>query len=79
MPKTSDFQTADHFDNLHSTIECQQPTADLYRFIGRIHFNQSDGAAHITCPLGPDNVVLRASSLKETPFIYGKCMNSTVD
>ena len=76
MPKTSDFQTEESFNNLRSVIECQQPTADLYKFVGRIHFCQPDRGAQVTSPLSPEHVILRGSKLKETQFIYGDHHNS---
>ena len=74
MPKTSDFQSVECFKNLQSVIECQQPTADLYKFVGRIHFTNANSGSKVTCPLGPENVILRGSKLKETQFIYGKLL-----
>ncbi len=70
MPKTKDLQSEDSFQNLYATIECQQPIADLYKFVGRIHINHSGEKA--TYPLGPENVALRGSRLKETPFFFGR-------
>ena len=72
----SDFQSVECFNNLQSVIECQQPTADLYKFVGRIHFCHPSRGLQVTSPLGPEHVVLRGSKLKETKFIYGDHLDS---
>ena len=68
---TRHLQTDDSFQNFCATIECEQPIVDLYKFVGRITIHKPDG--DVTRPLGPENVLLRGSRLKNTLFVYGKC------
>ncbi|XP_062573567.1 phospholipid-transporting ATPase IF-like [Saccostrea cucullata] len=70
VPETREFQKESDFKDLYATIECQQPIADLYKFVGRITIfnNNSDS---VLKSLGPENILLRGARLKNTPFIYG--------
>ncbi|XP_056006402.1 phospholipid-transporting ATPase IF-like isoform X4 [Ostrea edulis] len=69
VPETRKFQKEGEFTNLCANIECQQPIADLYKFIGRIKvYNDSH---HVLKSLGPENILLRGARLKNTPFVYG--------
>ena len=74
VPDTRYLQTEDTFFNFYATIECQQPIADLYRFIGRIliHNNNNSSKDTTTRPLSAENVLLRGARLKNTPYVYGK-------
>ncbi|XP_073497343.1 phospholipid-transporting ATPase IG isoform X2 [Phyllobates terribilis] len=56
-------------DNLTATIECEQPQPDLYKFVGRmnIHTNQEVKARS----LGPENLLLKGATLKNTKRIFG--------
>ncbi|XP_073399678.1 phospholipid-transporting ATPase IG isoform X2 [Dendrobates tinctorius] len=56
-------------DSLTATIECEQPQPDLYKFVGRmnIHTNQEVKARS----LGPENLLLKGATLKNTKRIYG--------
>ncbi|KAG5851490.1 hypothetical protein ANANG_G00093980 [Anguilla anguilla] len=54
---------------LLAVVECQQPEADLYRFVGRITVTQQ--GEEIVRPLGPENLLLRGARLKNTKEIFG--------
>jgi hypothetical protein len=71
VPQTKHLLTADSFSLLQASIDCQQPTPDLYQFLGRINIFVSDGDEAVTVPLGPENVLLRGVRLKNTDFVYG--------
>lgn len=62
---------AEDFNQLTAFIECQQPIADLYSFVGNMTIVKDTGE-HIVKPLGPEHVLLRGARLKNTAFIYGK-------
>ncbi|XP_038604502.1 phospholipid-transporting ATPase IG isoform X2 [Tachyglossus aculeatus] len=62
--------TADSIDNLRATIECEQPQPDLYKFVGRINI-YNEGAETIARSLGPENLLLKGATLKNTKKIYG--------
>lgn len=64
--------TESHFQSLYGTIECQQPIADFYQFVGRISIYGSAGQGTSVSSLGPENVLLRGTRLKNTEFIYGE-------
>ena len=59
---------------LNAIMECQNPTTDLYRFVGTMKlFNNPNDPSQITAKisLGFENVLLRGARLKDTEFIYG--------
>ncbi|XP_074154386.1 phospholipid-transporting ATPase IF isoform X4 [Sminthopsis crassicaudata] len=69
VPETAVLQTVAKLDTLIAVIECQQPEADLYRFIGRMILNQQ--MEEIVRPLGPESLLLRGARLKNTKEIFG--------
>ena len=71
ISETRKCDTEASFSELFALIECEQPTADLYRFIGRITIQLSDGT-EVVKSLGPENLLLRSSRLKNTAFVFGE-------
>uniref|UniRef100_A0A4W5NSX4 Phospholipid-transporting ATPase n=1 Tax=Hucho hucho TaxID=62062 RepID=A0A4W5NSX4_9TELE len=69
VPETLVSQSVSRLEALHAVVECQQPDADLYRFVGRITVTQQE--EEIVRPLGPENLLLRGARLKNTKEIYG--------
>ncbi|NWW32221.1 AT11B ATPase, partial [Panurus biarmicus] len=69
VPETAVLQSVANLDKLVAVIECQQPEADLYRFVGRITVSQQ--AEEIVRPLGPESLLLRGARLKNTKEIFG--------
>lgn len=67
---TRELRSVESLSNFNATIECEQPTTDLYKFIGNLNINGGNGN-HVARPLGPENVLLRGSRLKNTPYVYG--------
>lgn len=51
---------------MDGTIECETPNRHLYEFTGIIRPSQRQ-----TFPLGPDQLLLRGSRLKNTEWVYG--------
>ncbi|XP_027702210.1 phospholipid-transporting ATPase IG isoform X2 [Vombatus ursinus] len=70
IPDTSSFNTAHSIDTLQATIECEQPQPDLYKFVGKINI-YSNNAEPIARSLGPENLLLKGATLKNTKKIYG--------
>ncbi|XP_063772402.1 phospholipid-transporting ATPase IF isoform X2 [Pseudophryne corroboree] len=68
-PETAVLQSVTNLDSLIAVIECQQPEADLYRFVGRITLQEH--SEDIVRPLGPENLLLRGARLKNTKEIFG--------
>ncbi|KAM8884345.1 phospholipid-transporting ATPase IF isoform 1-T1 [Synchiropus picturatus] len=69
VPETSVCQSVSRLESLLAVVECQQPEADLYRFVGRITVTQQ--GEEIVRPLGPENLLLRGARLKNTKEIFG--------
>ncbi|XP_053566150.1 phospholipid-transporting ATPase IF [Bombina bombina] len=69
VPETAVLQSVTNLDSLIAIIECQQPEADLYRFVGRMTVRQH--SEDIVRPLGPENLLLRGARLKNTKEIFG--------
>uniref|UniRef100_A0A3P8ZUP1 Phospholipid-transporting ATPase n=1 Tax=Esox lucius TaxID=8010 RepID=A0A3P8ZUP1_ESOLU len=69
VPETLVSRSVSRLESLHAVVECQQPDADLYRFVGRITITQQ--GEEIVRPLGPENLLLRGARLKNTKEIFG--------
>ncbi|XP_068811307.1 phospholipid-transporting ATPase IF isoform X13 [Struthio camelus] len=69
VPETAVLQSVANLDKLVAVVECQQPEADLYRFVGRITVSQQN--EEIVRPLGPESLLLRGARLKNTKEIFG--------
>ncbi|XP_010734895.1 phospholipid-transporting ATPase 11C isoform X5 [Larimichthys crocea] len=57
-------------ESLNATIECEQPQPDLYKFVGRMHIDKNDQEPAVRS-LGPENLLLKGATLKNTQKIYG--------
>uniref|UniRef100_A0A8C0EM89 Phospholipid-transporting ATPase n=1 Tax=Bubo bubo TaxID=30461 RepID=A0A8C0EM89_BUBBB len=62
--------TDEAIDALTATIECEQPQPDLYKFVGRIIIYGSNQEP-VARSLGPENLLLKGATLKNTKKIYG--------
>ncbi|XP_045144279.1 phospholipid-transporting ATPase IG isoform X3 [Echinops telfairi] len=62
--------TAESIATLRATIECEQPQPDLYKFVGRINIYGNSREA-VARSLGPENLLLKGATLKNTKKIYG--------
>ncbi|XP_039615219.1 probable phospholipid-transporting ATPase IF isoform X1 [Polypterus senegalus] len=69
VPETAISQSVSSLEAIIAVIECHQPEADLYRFVGRITVNHC--GEEIVRPLGPENLLLRGARLKNTKEIFG--------
>ncbi|TFK15214.1 Phospholipid-transporting ATPase IG [Platysternon megacephalum] len=67
---TTGLRTDDGIDSLTAAIECEQPQPDLYKFVGRINIYRSNQEP-VARSLGPENLLLKGSTLKNTKKIYG--------
>ncbi|XP_053230883.1 phospholipid-transporting ATPase IG isoform X2 [Podarcis raffonei] len=67
---TAKLHTCQAINCLTATIECEQPQPDLYKFVGRITIYK-DGQEPVARALGPENLLLKGATLKNTPRIYG--------
>ncbi|XP_073710330.1 phospholipid-transporting ATPase 11C isoform X2 [Misgurnus anguillicaudatus] len=56
--------------DLTATIECEQPQPDLYKFVGRMHIYKPEQEPAVRS-LGPENLLLKGATLKNTKKIYG--------
>ena len=71
IKETRECDNVTSLTELCAVAECEQPTSDLYRFIGRITI-QFPGGGEITRSLGPENLLLRSSRLKNSGFVFGE-------
>nr|XP_009289454.1 phospholipid-transporting ATPase IG isoform X3 [Danio rerio] len=55
---------------LTAAIECEQPQPDLYKFVGRMHIYKPEQEEAVRS-LGPENLLLKGATLKNTKEIYG--------
>lgn len=62
--------TEKDLQSLNATIECEQPQPDLYKFVGRMHIYKTDQDPAVRS-LGPENLLLKGATLKNTKKIYG--------
>ena len=63
-------KTPEELSYFSACIECQNPTPDLYKFMGTLKvFDGERIAAKVS--LGLENTLLRGARLKDTEFIHG--------
>ncbi|ELK28395.1 Putative phospholipid-transporting ATPase IG [Myotis davidii] len=62
--------TPESINTLRAAIECEQPQPDLYKFVGRISIYKNTLEADARS-LGPENLLLKGATLKNTEKIYG--------
>lgn len=75
--ETRELKSAEQLSAFSACIECQNPTPDLYKFVGtlkifNIDADNNESPQVITkVSLGLENTLLRGARLKDTEFIYG--------
>ncbi|XP_055342476.1 phospholipid-transporting ATPase IF-like [Paramacrobiotus metropolitanus] len=73
-PATQALQTVEALSALRATIQCEQPTTDLYLFRGRLLIH-SDRELNASTPymtsLSQQNLLLNGARLKNTRFVFG--------
>ncbi|CAI9278373.1 unnamed protein product [Lactuca saligna] len=65
MEKTWDYVTQEKASEFKGQIQCEQPNNSLYTFTGNLIVQKQ------TLPLGPNQIVLRGCSLRNTEYIVG--------
>lgn len=74
---TRDLNDPAKLDGLRAHIECQQPTVNLYQFVGTLNVyrtNSESDAPEVNrevTSLGLDSLLLRGARLKDTDYVYG--------
>ncbi|KAI4303737.1 hypothetical protein MLD38_039334 [Melastoma candidum] len=63
---TSKLQEDLDFNDFKAVIRCEDPNANLYSFVGSLEFENEQHH-----PLGPQQLLLRDSKLRNTDYIYG--------
>ncbi|XP_062856545.1 phospholipid-transporting ATPase 11C [Trichomycterus rosablanca] len=63
-------ETEKDLHSLNATIECEQPQPDLYKFVGRMYIYRPAQEQAVRS-LGPENLLLKGATLKNTKQIYG--------
>uniref|UniRef100_A0A8C5T8P1 Phospholipid-transporting ATPase n=1 Tax=Malurus cyaneus samueli TaxID=2593467 RepID=A0A8C5T8P1_9PASS len=69
VPETAVLQSVANLDKLVAVIECQQPEADLYRYLFFTDVYML--RLFLFRPLGPESLLLRGARLKNTKEIFG--------
>ncbi|XP_069468899.1 phospholipid-transporting ATPase IG isoform X2 [Ambystoma mexicanum] len=70
LRETAALSTVESVDGLSATIECEQPQPDLYKFVGRMNIYE-DNQTITARSLGPENLLLKGATLKNTKKVYG--------
>ncbi|VDL88566.1 unnamed protein product [Schistocephalus solidus] len=63
---TAEYLTAETLETVGWRVDCEKPNRNLDEFVGTLWL--SDGNAH---PIGPNQLVLRGATLKNTHWIFG--------
>eukprot|EP00249_Psilotum_nudum_P024537 c29212_g1_i2 orf=822-4364(+) len=62
---TTKLETDSDFGSYEALIKCEDPNPNLYTFIGNLEYS---GEVY---PLGPQQILLRDSKLRNTDYVYG--------
>ncbi|KAH7307649.1 hypothetical protein KP509_22G070700 [Ceratopteris richardii] len=65
LEATLELDGDDEFKGFTGTIRCEDPNPNLYSFIGNLEYDGS------VLPIGPQQILLRDSKLRNTQYIYG--------
>ncbi|XP_058999856.1 phospholipid-transporting ATPase IB-like isoform X2 [Mustela lutreola] len=66
LSETSEMQTEKQLSSLSGKIECEGPNRHFNTFVGTLYLNDKSPV-----PIGPDQVLLRGTQLKNTQWILG--------
>ncbi|KAM4860181.1 phospholipid-transporting ATPase IB-like isoform 2-T2 [Thomomys bottae] len=66
LPETAAMQTENQLLNLHGKIECEGPNRHFSSFVGTLYLSDRSPV-----PIGPDQVLLRGTQLRNTQWITG--------
>ncbi|XP_078420082.1 putative phospholipid-transporting ATPase IF isoform X2 [Cetorhinus maximus] len=77
VPEIAKLRTVPQLDTLRAVITCHQPEPDLYRFVGQLMIRGKPN--DIVRPLGPENLLLRGASLKNTTAVFGVAVYTGMD
>lgn len=68
----SAFNRVEDLQNLNGHLTSELPNEHLYKFEGKIEMNDPNSRSRgQPAPLGPDNIILRGSCLRNTEKVYG--------
>ena len=67
------------FQGLDGQIVCEKPNNAIYKYEGTLNFKFHGGYMSDKVALNVENLLLRGSSLKNTPYVYGVCVFSGHD
>lgn len=65
LERTVELDEDGEFANFQAKVRCEDPNSSLYTFVGNLEY------AEELLPVGPQQILLRDSKLRNTPFIYG--------
>lgn len=68
---TIDYSVPENLSLLSCRIECEDPTYDIYRFVGKmVVYNEKDGE-HVEKPLSHINFLPRGAKISQPDIVYG--------
>ncbi|CAM6040450.1 unnamed protein product [Sphagnum compactum] len=65
LERTVELDEEPEFGNFQAQIKCEDPNPNLYTFVGNLEYGEE------IMPLGPQQVLLRDSKLRNTPYVFG--------
>jgi phospholipid-translocating ATPase len=65
LEHTLELDEESEFGNFQAQIKCEDPNPNLYMFVGNLEYGEE------IMPLGPQQVLLRDSKLRNTPYVFG--------
>ncbi|XP_077289353.1 ATPase phospholipid transporting 8A1 isoform X2 [Arctopsyche grandis] len=66
LPETAKLLDTSDLSQFSATVDCEQPNRHLYEFTGILREKNKK-----TLPLGPDQILLRGSLLRNTSWVFG--------
>jgi phospholipid-translocating ATPase len=65
LERTVELDEDSEFANFHAKVRCEDPNSSLYTFVGNLEYGEE------ILPIGPQQILLRDSKLRNTPYVYG--------
>jgi phospholipid-transporting ATPase len=67
LTKTSHLKYEEDLKQFSAIVECEPPNQNLHEFVGNLKLSTEK----LAIPLGPDQILLRGSMLRNTKWIHG--------
>ncbi|KAI1285876.1 Phospholipid-transporting ATPase IH [Halotydeus destructor] len=77
LSATRALQKTEDIVKITGIIECEKPNTDLYEFVGVIKLEEN--RLYNTYPLGPSNLLIRGSRLRNSEYVYGVAVYTGIE